>query len=111
LVIAGSVTFGTTYILSALVAATTLSADASGGAEFAPLFVPVLGPFISIGTAHAEGAGTFWLVFDGLAQAGGMTMFIAGIVLEEKYLQRTMQASLKPSVLINPGGMNLKWRF
>ncbi len=111
LVIAGSITFGVPYILSVLTAGTTLSADASNGAEFAPLFVPVLGPFITIGTAHAEGAGTFWLVVDGLAQTGGMAMFIAGLVLEEKYLQRTMQASLKPEVLINPGGMNLKWRF
>ncbi len=111
LVIAGSITFGTTYLISLLTAATTLSTDSSGGGEFAPLFVPVIGPFISIGTAHSEGAGTFWLVFDGLAQAGGLTMFIAGFVMEDKYLQRTNQASLKPEVLINPGGMNLKWRF
>ena len=111
LLIAGSITFGAPYLISALVAATTLSANADGGGEFAPLFVPVIGPFIAIGTAHAEGAGTFWLVFDGLAQAGGVTMFIAGLVLEDKYLQRTPQASFKPEVLVNPGGMNLKWRF
>jgi len=111
LIIAGSITFGSTYIISGLVAATTLSASTDGGAEFAPLFVPVLGPFISLSTAHAEGAGTFWLVFDGLAQAGGLTMFIAGLVVEDKYLQRTPRASVKPEVLVNPGGMGLKWRF
>jgi hypothetical protein len=111
LLIAGSIAFGAAYLSSVLTAATTISADSSGGAEFAPLFAPVVGPFIAIGTAHAEGAGTFWLVFDGLAQAGGLTMFVAGFLNEDKYLQRTPQASVKPAVLVNPGGMSLKWRF
>ena len=112
LIIAGSITFGAPYLISALVAATIVSADSNDGGKFAPLFAPVVGPFITIGTAHAEGAATFWLIFDGLAQAGGVAMFIAGMTMEEKYLQRTpVQASIKPEVLVNPGGMTLKWTF
>jgi hypothetical protein len=112
LIIAGSITFGAPYIISVLVAATVVSADQNNGGQFAPLFAPVVGPFITIGTAHSEGAGTFWLVFDGLAQAGGVAMFIAGLTMEEKYLQRTpIHASLKPEVIPNPGGMKLKWTF
>lgn len=112
LIIAGSITFGAPYIISALIAATVVSADSNNGGQFAPLFAPIVGPFITIGTAHSEGAGTFWLVFDGLAQAGGAAMFIAGLTMEEKYLRRTpIHASLKPEVLVNPGGMKLKWTF
>jgi hypothetical protein len=112
LIIAGSITFGAPYLISALVAATVVSADSNNGGELAPLFAPVVGPFIAIGTAHAEGAATFWLIFDGLAQAGGVAMFIAGLTMEEKYLQRTPpHASIKPEVLVNPGGMKLKWTF
>ena len=112
LIIAGSITFGAPYLISALVAATVVSADSNSGGQFAPMFAPVVGPFITIGTAHAEGAGTFWLIFDGLAQAGGVAMFIAGMTMEEKYLQRTpAHASVKPEVLVNPGGMKLKWTF
>jgi hypothetical protein len=112
LIIAGSITFGAPYIISALIAATVVSADQNSGGDFAPLFAPVVGPFITIGTSHSEGAGTFWLVFDGLAQAGGVAMFIAGLTMEEKYLQRTpIHASLKPEIIPNPGGMKLKWTF
>jgi hypothetical protein len=112
LLIAGSITFGAPYLISVLIAATVVSASNSDGGEFAPMFVPIVGPFITIGTAHAEGAGTFWLIFDGLAQAGGAAMFIAGLTMEEKYLQRTApRASLKPEVIVNPGAMKLKWTF
>ena len=112
LIIAGSITFGAPYIISALIAATVVSADSTNGSQYAPLFAPVVGPFITIGTSHSEGAGTFWLAFDGLAEAGGVAMFIAGLTMEEKYLQRTpIHASLKPEVIPNPGGMKLKWTF
>ena len=63
LVIGGTVTFGACYLLSAMTASV---ADSNNDDEFAPLFVPVAGPFITIGTANAEGAGTFWLVVDGV---------------------------------------------
>jgi hypothetical protein len=118
LVIAGSITFGAPYVVSALVAATVLSADDRSGPELAPLLIPCVGPFVTIGTAAAEGAGTFWLVLDGLTQTGGVVMFIAGMVSEEKFLRRTAvpppqqpTALLRPEVLVGLGSTHLKWRF
>jgi hypothetical protein len=103
-------------VLSALIAATVLSADTNAGEGVAPLFVPCIGPFITIGTSRAEGAGTFWLVLDGLAQTGGVVMFIASLVAEDKYLQRTRYptqptALLTPEMLAGPGSAGLRWRF
>lgn len=86
LVIGGAVTFGVTYLLSAFVA--SIAMDSGGGDEFGPLLIPVAGPFVTVGTAESEGSGTFALVLDGLAQAGGVAMFVAGLVSEEEYLLR-----------------------
>ena len=87
LVIGGAVTFGSTYLLTAFTAAILVESKIDNSA-YAPLFVPVLGPFITIGTAHASGGGTFVLVLDGLAQAGGAAMFIAGLAAPKTALVR-----------------------
>jgi hypothetical protein len=97
LFIGGTVTFGACYLLSALSASV---ADSGNNDEFAPLFVPVAGPFITIGTANAEGAGTFWLVVDGVAQAGGLVMAIAGLVAQEELLVRNDVG--KPKITVSP---------
>jgi hypothetical protein len=47
-------------------------------ATFWPLWIPVAGPFIAIGTTGSDALGTTFLVIDGLAQAGGVAMIIAG---------------------------------
>ena len=117
MVIAGSVTFGATYLVSLLTASTVLAADSSSGEELAPLFAPIVGPFITIGTTKAEGAGTLWLVLDGLAQTAGAVMLIYGLVAEEKYLQRGPQSmgfieTLKrPEVFVGPRSAALRWQF
>jgi hypothetical protein len=98
LIIAGAVTFGVTYLLSAFAA--SIAVDGGGSEEFGPLFVPVAGPFITIGTAGSEGTGTFALVLDGVAQAGGIAMFIAGIATEEKFLMRNDVS--KPNITVTP---------
>jgi hypothetical protein len=117
LVIAGAVTFGSTYLVSLLTAATVLAASSgsSDAKDLAPLFAPVVGPFITIGTTHANGAGTLWLVLDGLAQTGGAVMLIYGLAAEEKFLQRSPQTALEvlthPAVMVGPGSTSLKWKF
>ena len=112
LVVAGAITFGVSYLFSALIASVLVSFDSRDGGAGAPLFIPVVGPFVAIGTLNAEGAGTFWLVVDGLTQVGGAAMFVAGLTMREKYLQRTAaQVSLEPEVIVGPGGMKLKWTF
>jgi hypothetical protein len=112
MVIAGAITFGSTYLVSALTSASLIAASSSNNAGFAPLFAPIAGPFVTIGTAHATGAGILWLVLDGLGQTAGATMLIYGLVAEEKYLQRTPVARLThPEVLVGPGTTALRWKF
>jgi hypothetical protein len=84
-VIGGVATFGAMYLLSVFVASI---ADAANQDEFTPLFIPVAGPFVTLGTADHEGGGTFFLVLDGVAQAGGLAMFIAGLAFPRKVLVR-----------------------
>jgi hypothetical protein len=97
LVIAGAVTLGTTYFLSALI----------GGASSNPddrwLLVPVFGPFVDAGNrgSHgciARGSSTpsdqtcealetvvvTYLVFDGVAQAAGGILLALGFALPKK---------------------------
>lgn len=92
LIVGGAVTFGVLYLLSAFTA--SVAVDAGDSDDFGPLFIPVAGPFVTIGTAEAEGVGTFALVLDGVGQAGGVAMFIAGMVTEEKYLLRNDVAKI-----------------
>jgi hypothetical protein len=89
-VIAGSVLLGSAYLGSAL--SVPLAAAGEGGRDediepYAPLFVPIAGPFITIGTAESDGAGTLWLAIDGLAQTAGVVMLIGGLASERSYLQ------------------------
>jgi hypothetical protein len=115
LVIAGSVTFGTTYLASVLTAATMLANGLQEGKTAAPLFAPVVGPFITIGTAGSGGTTPF-LVLDGLAQLGGIVMLICGAAIEEKFLQRyaageagPLEALLHPEVIVSPRYGALRW--
>ncbi|KYF98911.1 hypothetical protein BE17_11165 [Sorangium cellulosum] len=111
LVIAGAVTFGVTYILSAMVGLVAEAGDrASGGsgAAYMPLYIPLAGPFVTIGTAEAKGGGVFMLMVDGLAQVGGVAMFIGGLAAPEKKLVRNdVSLSVKPIVTADTLGLGL----
>jgi len=113
MLITGGVLFGAPYLVSSLIAATVLSADSSDGGDLAPLFIPCVGPFVTIGTARAEGAATFWLAVDGLTQTAGVVTFIVGMVRKEKYLMRNPYpaASAIPEVKVGLGSTSLKWHF
>ena len=111
--LAGLITFGSPYVVSALTAGAFLSEGSNESEEFAPLLIPAVGPFITIGTANSEGAGTFMLVLDGIAQTGGLVMLITGIAAQEQVLLRNdvAQASPRPEVLLGPQSGTLRWRF
>ncbi len=117
MVIAGSITFGVTYLVSILTAATVLASDSDEGKKLAPMFAPAVGPFIAIGTAKADGAGTLWLVLDGVTQTAGAVMLIYGLAAEEKFLERTptkTSALFKlthPEVRIGPRTGVVRWTF
>jgi hypothetical protein len=76
-VVGGAVVFALTYIGSALAATTGYanSADLTSARGF--LWVPAVGPFIQMGNATA--AGDVFLVLDGLAQVGGLSMLVYGL--------------------------------
>jgi hypothetical protein len=90
LVIAGAVTFGVVYLTTALVGAAVgdiCSATNSSCTSAKLLLIPVAGPFTLIGPG-AGATGDFFLVLDGLAQAGGLAMFIAGLAAPRTVLKR-----------------------
>ncbi|MEJ7732346.1 MAG: hypothetical protein WKG00_24470 [Polyangiaceae bacterium] len=86
LLIGGAVTFGALYLISAATA--SAAQDAGSGDEFTPLYIPAVGPFVTIGTTNAEGLGTFLLIVDGVAQSGGLLMAVLGLALPETLLER-----------------------
>lgn len=94
LVIGGAVTFGALYILTIIVAGV---ADSFARSEldsdpnqdrWVPLFIPAVGPFITIGTVEASPGGAVPLVLDGLGQCAGLAMFIAGLAAQQTVLRR-----------------------
>jgi hypothetical protein len=103
LIIGGAVTLGTTWLLSATTASFL---ESYGGTNpLWPLYIPVVGPFITLGTAESEGAGTFILIIDGVAQAGGLAMLIAGFTAAETRLERKKNESFSINVTPMPVGM------
>jgi len=81
LVIGGSVTFGTAWVPSAILG------------SFGPyqLAIPVVGPFLLASAGPAHGGGEIFiglLVLDGIQQAAGIAMFIAGLTAPKTVLLR-----------------------
>jgi hypothetical protein len=107
LVIGGAITFGTIYltnVLTAAIASDTCNAvgGCSGtGNNLAALYVPVIGPFIQMGSTHSA-TGNFFLVMDGLLQAGGVAMFVAGLAAPKVVLVRNDLAKAPPKLQITP---------
>ncbi len=97
-VIAGGTTLGSTYLISVGVAAAFQ--EDNDAEAFVPLFVPVVGPFITVGTAAPTPFATAVLVLDGLAQTVGLGMFIYGLVDPEKvWVRQRLGFDLTPIVL------------
>jgi hypothetical protein len=110
LVIAGASTFGGVYIFNCLGAAIAYDASEGDKDAYTPLFIPVAGPFVTIHTADATATGTFGLVVDGLAQAAGLSMFIAGLAAQEDVLVwRGSYGSVRADA--GPGGAQLSGNF
>ena len=89
LVIGGAVTFGVTYLLTALTGAAISDigkATGGGGRSAKLLLIPIGGPFAVLSTGSTFG--DFFCVFDGLVQAAGVGMFIAGLAAPKTVLVR-----------------------
>ena len=109
LVIAGSIVFGTFYLFTVAGATAAESSQAPWGA----LYVPVLGPFIVAAAGDFRGDSQIvrpLFVLDGIIQAGGAAMLIAGIVAKQKVLVREDLAA-RTELLVGPGSVGMKMSF
>jgi len=78
LVWAGASLFTLTYLASAVGATTAYADDAGTASSRTLLWVPAVGPFIMMGSISGIGWDAL-LALDGLAQIGGLTLFVYGL--------------------------------
>jgi hypothetical protein len=112
-VIAGAVTFGATYLPTALVGGALAGGPDDDGFG-AAMIIPFAGPFVSIGFERgAKGVVTGLAIINSLLQIGGAGLFIAGFVAKEEYLEQSAPRSvrLSPAVLLGPQSASLRWQF
>jgi hypothetical protein len=117
LTIAGAAVFGGAYGLSVIGALSVLT-DSHGDDGYEPLFIPIVGPFITMGTADntelgGNGLGALFLL-DGLAQTAGAVMFIIGMASDDKRVYKrndTSSALPAPEILVGPGSASVRWQF
>jgi hypothetical protein len=75
---AGASIFALSYLASAFSATTGYMADDGTMSARTPLWVPAVGPFVMMGSTSSAAADVV-LAIDGLAQIGGLTMFVYGL--------------------------------
>lgn len=77
---AGATAFVLPYLASAIAATTGYPQDDSDTSSRAVLWVPAVGPFIALGDGY-DALASFFLVLDGVAQIGGLSLFVYGLAL------------------------------
>lgn len=103
---------GGMWLISVFVGVFGNAGNSLAGSEekWTPMYVPVLGPFITMGTASSDlsAGGSALLAFDGVVQVGGAAMIILGIALPKKTLVRDEAGmptlTLKPYIAGNGAG-------
>jgi hypothetical protein len=75
---AGASIFALSYLASAFSATTGYTADDGPMSSRTLLWVPAVGPFVMMGSTSSVAADVI-LAVDGLAQIGGLTMFVYGL--------------------------------
>ncbi|HVK64581.1 MAG TPA: hypothetical protein VM694_08905 [Polyangium sp.] len=94
--------------------ATTAALD--GDDAYAPMFVPVIGPFITLDSASNKLGGlTLLCLFDGLTQLAGAAMIVVGVAVKKDILLRDdlveKKSVLAPEFLFGPGSAGVRLRF
>jgi len=73
-----------------------------------PMFIPVVGPFATIGTADSSGTGAAILALDGVLQTTGLVLLIAGFAAPNKELvRRPSPFTITPVVSPQAAGLSL----
>lgn len=121
LIAGGASLLGVTWLATALagvvVSATndicTIETGSACTTSAWPLFLPVLGPFIQLGYLQGQGLSTArgLLVFDGLLQAGGLAMIIAGAVARRQVPIYAGRLQLTPYTVASGAGLAAIGRF
>lgn len=94
LVVGGAATFGFAYLTGVVMAALDVrltdqdvEEEISSGRND-PLYAPLLGPFVALGTEDRSGGEAALLVAAGLVQSGGVALAMAGLLTREHWLER-----------------------
>jgi hypothetical protein len=85
--VAGAVMFAAGYGVSIVTATGGALVDDDAGRGLLPMFVPLVGPFISVTTADPGGATALWLTLDGLVQIAGVSLMVGSLVVREERLE------------------------
>ncbi len=107
LIIGGSVTLGSSWLLTSVAGAFLVDSDENGG-DFAGLFVPVVGPFIVLGTGDPNAFAASLLIMDGLTQTAGLTMLIAAFLEPERIWKKQIAVDLAPMRVGDTTGIGLR---
>ncbi|HET9988060.1 MAG TPA: hypothetical protein VFQ65_06065, partial [Kofleriaceae bacterium] len=116
LLIAGPIVLGATYGYTALIAAIGTDLDRSSGgtgASVAPLFIPVLGPFLEMGETDSYTA-KYLLAIDGAGQLAGAIMLYYGLTTTKTVFVRNdllYSVNITPMAGSHLAGMVLSGRF
>ncbi len=107
LVIAGSVVGGLSYLNSAVAG---VAIDDGRGA---PMAIPVIGPFVAMGTLGENGGARAGLMLAGLAQGAGLAMVVFGVAMPKTTLVRyeTPNRDVSVEAKVYPGGVALSASF
>jgi hypothetical protein len=113
LVIAGAVTFGASWLATAAYGSYLINDrdprywerdNDEGARPEAVLYVPLVGPWIALGTVENDRRERAAFIAGGVVQAGGLAMLIAGVAAKQTVLVKTgdTEVGILPSV----GGPN-----
>ncbi len=113
-IITGSILFGVTYGLSALIAAAGEDLSSNGHNEVAALWIPGVGPFVQMANTKSATADVF-LVGLGAAQTVGLGLLIYGVTSPKTVLVRNDLVAAKvqfaPIVAKGVTGVGLSGSF
>jgi hypothetical protein len=81
--------------------------------DWTPLYVPVVGPFLAMGTLDPKPSGTGLLIVDGVVQTGGALCIVLGIVDRKYKLVRNDIAGVEVTPVSGPklSGLSASGRF
>jgi hypothetical protein len=113
LVIAGAITFGLSWMASAAYGSYLIeeregemwrSRDEDEAPSEAVLYVPLVGPWIALGTVEHDRRERGAFISGGIVQAAGMAMLIGGLAARETVLVKTDDAEVAVLPQVGPTG-------